>query len=61
MEQTERDLEDQQIGPAERPDDPLAVWHKALRAPMSPTRTPPERTRKQSVPSPDQEGCYFLG
>jgi hypothetical protein len=62
MEQAERDREYQPIGPAERPDDPLGAWHKALRAPLSQTPKAPDRTTKQSaVPSTDQEGCYFIG
>jgi hypothetical protein len=51
------------IGPADRPDDPL------LNRPRTPVHVPPDAapstrpdaTTKPTAPTPDQEGCYFLG
>jgi len=60
MERTEPDLETGQIGPAERPDDPLAAARRqAVRAPVK--REPPTSDGRPAPPTPDQEGCYYLG
>ncbi len=62
MENTESDLIETGVGPAERPDDPLAAARrKAMQSPLRPRPAPPDRTKKPAPPSPDQEGCYYLG
>jgi len=61
MEHTESDLEER-VGPAERPDDPLAAARrKAAVSPLTGPPPPSERAGKTAPPTPDQEGCYYLG
>ncbi len=62
MEHTTSELEHGRVDPTDKPDDPLAAAHrKAKRGPLV---RPPERRRvdeKTAPPTPDQEGCYYLG
>ena len=51
------------VGPADQPDDPLV---NPVRPPVSaPVDTAhavlPEAVTKPTAPTPDQEGCYYLG
>lgn len=62
MEPTEPDLNEMRVGPAERPDDPLATARRNVtRSPLVPPPPPPKGARQHAPPTPDQEGCYFLG
>ncbi len=62
MEDTEPALQETRVGPAERPDDPLAAARrKAVRWPLSEQPRRPIDTAKTAPPSKDQEGCYYLG
>ena len=50
-------------GPADRPDDPLV---NPVTAPASvpvdkALPTPPDSATTPTSPTPDQEGCYYLG
>ena len=62
METTEPDTDKLRVGPAERPDDPLAAaQHRALSSPLTARPEPSDRNKKPAPPTPDQEGCYYLG
>ena len=62
MDNTEPGPRDARIGPAERPDDPLAAAReKAVRSPLRTLTRAVELTRKPKPPTPDLEGCYYLG
>ena len=61
MEHTEAAI-DASTGPADRPDDPLAnPIRSPSRLPVKQATVPPDATKKPKAPTPDQEGCYFLG
>jgi len=62
MDSTRLDVEPGRVDPTDQPDDPLTVARsKAEHSPLTPlrvVRTPPGTT---APPTPDQEGCYYLG
>jgi len=62
MKNTEPEADRAREGPADVPDDPLAA---AIRkAASGPLVTLPEARKpagRTTPPTPDQEGCYFLG
>jgi hypothetical protein len=50
------------VGPAERPDDPIAAAiEKATRRTLSTVAHTVDPARRSAPPTPDQEGCYYLG
>jgi hypothetical protein len=62
MERTEPAPRETRIGPAEKPDDPLAAARlKATREPRITTAHRRDRARNPAPPTPDLEGCYYLG
>jgi hypothetical protein len=62
MEITEPAPREPRVGPAERPDDPLAAAReKAIRNPLGTVARTVDPARKSAPPTPDQEGCYYLG
>lgn len=62
MDNTEPVPMETRIGPAERPDDPLAAAReKAARAPLGTVPGAVKMARKPTPPTPDLEGCYYLG
>ena len=62
MDSTRLEVEQGRVGPTDQPDDPLAAARsKAEHSPLTPlpvVRTPAGTT---APPTPDQEGCYYLG
>lgn len=62
MERTEPAPRDLRIGPAEKPDDPLAAARaKATRRPPITAAHRRDPARNPAPPTSDQEGCYYLG
>ena len=62
MDNLRSDVENGRVGPTDKPDDPLAAARrKAKRRPMVTPSAPLTWRRKAAPPTPDQEGCYYLG
>lgn len=62
MENTEPVATESPVGPTERPDDPLAAAReKATRRPLGTVTEAVDPARKPTPPTPDLEGCYYLG
>ena len=62
MDYSRSDLEHGRVDPTDEPDDPLAVARrKAEHGPLTPPPVPRTPRMKTAPPTPDQEGCYYLG
>jgi hypothetical protein len=62
MDDTKPAPNETRVGPAERPDDPLAAARdKATRRPLRAVAQTADPGRKSAPPTTDQEGCYYLG
>ena len=62
MKNTEPGVEQTREGPADVPDDPLAeAMRKAASSPLVSLPKAPKPAGRTKPPTPDLEGCYYLG
>ena len=60
-EETQFAVEATPVGPTDRPDDPLGAPARTADAVVAAPTAVPDNVRKPKPPTPDQEGCYYLG
>ncbi|MBT8163906.1 MAG: hypothetical protein HKO63_04060 [Acidimicrobiia bacterium] len=62
MDSARSDIEQVRVEPTDRPDDPLLKARKtAEHTPLAARPVTRRQRRKTAPPTPDQEGCYYLG